>query len=116
MTGWGETAPGSRKWGHKAEELETTLVTDPRWLESSATRLRPRTRGATQLCPLDKGPPPGCPLLPGAAYKGASIPGCPLAWPLAFRGGWGLGTRSQPDSPLRPAFLYSSEADKGGPG
>ena len=64
------------------------------------------TRGCLQPAPSSLGLP----------TRVQASPGCPLAWSLAFRDGWGLGTRSQPDSPLHPAFLYSSEAGKGGSG
>lgn len=122
----GGRPPGAGNGEHKAEGLETTLDVDQRRLENSATRLRPRSRGSTLLRPLIRGLPPACSLLPGSAYKGARVPWVPLGargfhpparpWSLALRGGWGLGTRSQPDGPLRPAFLYSSEAGKGAPG
>ena len=74
----GGQTPAAGNGEHKAGGLETKLDIDQRRLESYAARLRPRTRGSMLLHPLDREPPPACSLLPGGAYKGASVPWVPL--------------------------------------
>lgn len=92
--------------GSTRRGLETKLDIDQRRLESYAARLtsqNPRVHAAAPS--LDREPPPACSLLPGGAYKGASIPWVPLGLVPGLRGGWGLGTGHSQTAPY--ALLFS---------